>query len=68
MTTVNMKRGSFETELHTARTQCEDEGRNWGDGQKLSDAKDSQPPPEARRKTCNDSLSQPSKGTNPATL
>ena len=31
MAGVPVKRGNLDTDMHTGRTPCEDEGRDWGD-------------------------------------
>ena len=55
MAGVLIKRGNLDTETHTRRRPCEDEGRDWGDASisKEQTPKLASKPPEAKREAWN---------------
>lgn len=60
------KRGNVDTDMHTWRTSCDDEGRDWGEGSiSQGTSKMASKPPEARRETWNPSSLAAPEGTNP---
>lgn len=52
MTGVLIRGGSLETEMHTERAPCEDEGRDWGDTAEVKIRSPATHQRVARRESC----------------
>ena len=67
MTGVLIKRGNLDTDMHTGRTPCDDEGRDWGDASTSQETpRMASKPPEAGREAWNRSSLTASEGTHSA--